>query len=127
MSSSALQPGSTRPGRSLGRARPVQSQWRVKAKGGSLSKEPGSLNFLAALQSIWPDPPKIHKIIGNSRFYYINGLRDLFVQIDMVLTFHFRQGLPRKCLYISPENHPRVGALRAPNSGWILGAFIKTF
>ena len=45
---------------------------------------------------------KIHKIIKKSRFYYINGLRDLFAQIDMVLTFHFRQGLPRKCLYKSP-------------------------
>ena len=71
--------------------------------------------------------PRIQKIMGNSRIHYKNGLRDLFVQIDVVLTFSFGQGLPRKCLCISPENHPRVGALRAPNSGWILGAFIKTF
>ena len=53
-----------------------------------------------------------------SRFYYINGLRDLFAQIDMVLTFHFRQGLPRKCLYISLENHPRVGAA-PPRQLWV--------
>ena len=46
--------------------------------------------------------PKIHKTIANPRLYYINGLRDLFVQIDMVLTFRFRQGLPRKCLFESP-------------------------
>ena len=60
-------------------------------------------------------------------FHYINGLRDLFVQIDMVLTFHFRQGLPRIFLCIGLENYPRVGALRTPTSGWIMGAFIKTF
>ena len=39
---------------------------------------------------------RIHKIIEKSRFYYINGLRDLFVQIDMALTFHVRQGIPTK-------------------------------
>ena len=63
---------------------------------------------------------------GNSRLYYINGLRDLSVQIDMVLTFHFRQGLPRKCLYVSQENHPRLGALRAPNSGWIAKLWVDS-
>ena len=55
----------------------------------------------------------------------MNGLRDLFVQIDMVLTFHFRQGLPRKCLYISLENHPRVGAA-PPRQLWVdCGGFYK--
>ena len=70
--------------------------------------------------------PKIHKIIEKSRFYYINGLRDLFVQIDMVLTFHFRPGIPRKCLYKSPENHPRVWDDFPENSGMIFQAFTKT-
>ena len=49
-------------------------------------------------------PPKNQQNHGKSRFYYKNGLQDLFVQIDMVLTFHFRQGLPRKCLYKSPKD-----------------------
>ena len=53
----------------------------------------------------------------NLRFDYINGPHSKFVQIDMVLTFNFCQELPRKCLYISLENHPRVGALRAPTLG----------
>ena len=71
--------------------------------------------------------PKIYKMIEKSRFYYINGLRDLFVQIDMVLIFHFRPGIPRKCLYNSPENHPRVWDDFLENSGMIFQAFIKTF
>ena len=72
-------------------------------------------------------PPKIHKIIENSRFYYINGLRDLFVQRDMVLIFHFRPGIARKCLYKNPENHPRVWDDFLENSGMIFQAFMKTF
>ena len=44
--------------------------------------------------------------------------RGLFVQIDMVLTFHFRQGLPRKCLSISQKNHPRVGTA-SPRQLWV--------
>ena len=53
----------------------------------------------------------------NLTFCYINGPHSKFVQIDMVLTFNFRQGLPRKCLYnvMSLENHPIVGA--APTLG----------
>ena len=42
------------------------------------------------------------------QFLYINGPRNLFVQIDMVLTFNFRQGLPRKCLYKAPRIHPEL-------------------
>ena len=38
-----------------------------------------------------------HKIMEKNRFYYKNGLRDLFVQIDLVHTFHFCQGISRKC------------------------------
>ena len=53
----------------------------------------------------------------NLRFDYINGPHSKFVQIDIVLTFNFRQGLPRKCLYTSLGNHPRIGALRAPTLG----------
>ena len=53
----------------------------------------------------------------NLIFYFIDGPHSTFVQLDVVLTFHFCQGLPRKCLYISLENHPRVGALRAPTLG----------
>ena len=52
-----------------------------------------------------------------SVIYYINGPRNLFIQIDMTLNFIFRQGLPKKCLYISLEISPRVGALRAPTLG----------
>ena len=49
--------------------------------------------------------------------YYINGPHSKFVQIDMVLTFNFRQGLPRKYLYISPYNPPTVGAQSVPTLG----------
>ena len=96
-------------------------------------KRPGencraSISFYADLFLSQGDRiPKIRKIKDKSRFYYINGLQDLLGQIDMVLTFHFRPGIPRKCIYKSPENHPRVFQKIIPNSGMIFQAFIKTF
>ena len=50
----------------------------------------------------WSDrSPKNQQKHEKSRFYYINGLRDLFVQIDMVLTFHVCHGIPGK--HLSPR------------------------
>ena len=67
------------------------------------------------------------KIIGTLRLHCIDGLRDLFAQIDKVLTFHFCHGILGGFLMSAWKTIPAVGTPRAPNSGWILGAFIKTF
>ena len=52
----------------------------------------------------------------NSRFYYINGPRDKFIQVDMILNYIFRLGLRGKCLHRCMINPREVGALRAPTS-----------
>ena len=52
----------------------------------------------------------------NSIFDYINGARDKFIQVDMILNYMFRLGLRGKCLYRSMINPREVGALRAPTS-----------
>ena len=41
-----------------------------------------------------------------NRFYYKNCMRDLFFQIDLVRTFHFRQGISRKCFIKARKNVP---------------------
>ena len=51
-------------------------------------------------------PSNAEQIIEELRLYYTKGLRDLLVQMDMVLTFHFRQGNPEKYLYECHHNPP---------------------
>ena len=61
------------------------------------------------------------------RYYYLNGLRDLFVQIDVVLTFHFHWGLPGKCFRKSPQSPPRGWHVSRANSGMISGLMQSYF
>ena len=61
------------------------------------------------------------EFIQNSYILLHKRTHSQFVQIDMVLTLNFRQGLPRNVLIKAWKIIPRVGA----NSGMIFQAYIK--
>ena len=71
-----------------------------------LSLKPGWLPSWVLLQ--------IQKIIEESRFHSINALRGLFVQIDVVLTFHSWSGNSKgMSLWKPPHSAQRLRAKRA--------------
>ena len=45
-------------------------------------------------------------VLINSRFYYINGLRDEFIQVNIILNYIFRLGFHGKCLHRCFKNPP---------------------
>ena len=58
-----------------------------------------------------------HGFLIKSIFNYINGPHTKFIQIDMVLTFIFRQGLPGICIWKRSGNRSNDGK---PSLDWFL-------